>query len=304
MNITARVIAAITGFVAVFAITAAAAASPAPYPTPAPGSPIAPVKVVRSYQYAGTTDPNQSLTATTYTGRTGAPWVLTVHGGSWINGSQANEAYAASLFYARGWQTFNLSYRVGPDVTFTMQRDDIASARDFITTHAGLFHINPRRGTIYGFSAGGHLAAIGGNLGGFAAVVSVSGALQPQRFETATPAGGTATAWETYIGDRAAAMVGCAYSTDLSTSCGRAWWRFEPQNGLHPYVSPPTYVMYGTDDPAVPPASSTSYYYWLGYHSIPRAIVGVPGLGHTELVLYGDPHRVTAMMRFVATHTE
>jgi acetyl esterase/lipase len=303
MRIIPRALALIVGVATIATIATTAYASPAPGGSTTPTGVLAPVKHSQSFQYAGTTDPNQSLTATWYTGRASAPWVLTIHGGSWINGTQANETHTASLFYARGWQSFNLSYRVGPDVTFTMQRDDIASARDFIVTHAALFHINPRRGTAYGFSAGGHLAAIGGNLGGFASVVSVSGALQPQRFPQMVIAG-SIDAETLYLNNRAATMVGCAYSTDLTADCGRDWSRFEPQNGLHPYVTPPTYVMYGALDPAVPPASSTSYYYWLGARSIPRAIVGVPNLGHTELVLYGDPTRVTAMLRFVATHSQ
>lgn len=233
----AQVLVIVAGLLAAGA--AGAGASPAPIdplrvaasaPTTITAVAVPPGERQRSFAYAGTTDPLQSLTATWATGRRHAPWVLTIHGGSWIGGSQAGVTDAVRLFYPRGWQVFNMSYRLGADrltgrpVTWAQQWADVVSARNWIRAHAAAFGIDPSRGTAYGTSAGGHMAAMIGLTGGFAAVVTVAGVLQPQRL--AIDAAGLnpaepPTPEMIYLASRERAMMGCAYVAD-SSPCGRA----------------------------------------------------------------------------------
>jgi len=253
-----------------------------------------PTPYVGNYFYANNTNTQQSLTGTLTTARTNAPWVLAIHGGYWNGGSPSEMQQFVDTFYGRGWQVFNMEYRRGVGVTFHDQKADLISARDFILAHAAWFHLDPAKGTVVGVSAGGHLAAILGNLGTFKSVVSIAGVLQPQRL----PLLANPTTQEAYLAQRAALMVGCPYSDDQTTQCGQDWREFEPQYGLTAN-SPATYVMHGLDDTTVPPETATSYNYWLGYNGINRMLVMCAGYGHSTADLFDYPDRVDTMLSFV-----
>ena len=45
---------------------------------------------VGNYQYAWPSPAYEQLTATTMSCRVNAPWVIVIHGGSWINGTRVN----------------------------------------------------------------------------------------------------------------------------------------------------------------------------------------------------------------------
>jgi acetyl esterase/lipase len=242
---------------------------------------------------------DQSMTATYSTARTNAPWAILLHGGSWINGSQANMYGFASTFYNQGYQVFNLSYSVGPTVTFNDQLRDIVNARDYVKAHYGLFHLNPNRGVVVGFSAGGHLAASVGNLyGGFKAIVSASGVVQPQRFPEMVMRGNRDGEVH-YIDSRAATMVGCAYTRTATGACGAAWHRFEPQYSLNTHT-PATYVIQGGADQINPAQAAKSYNYWMNHYGVKHhMIVIAPGYGHTPAELFDSQSRVQAMFNFL-----
>lgn len=273
-----------------------------------------PVKVIKrdatwaveAYAYAGTSDPDQQLTATYALGRRNAPWVVTIHGGSWYHGSQANTQNAVNLFSRKGWQVFNLSYRMGDGITFADQLADMTAARDWIKAHAQQFGIDPNRGTAYGFSAGGHLAAELGVLGGFRDVVSLSGVLQPHR--VADDALGKRSDTEpttdgyTYLLGREEAMVGCAYSgIDPSTPCGQAWRAFCPEFQLGT-AHLPFYIVQGAADTVVPPASANAFAYHVRAAGGQAAVTIVPGYGHDDREVYASPTRQEAMLQWVAAH--
>jgi len=265
-----------------------------------PGPTVSGNEYVRDWQYAGTTDPLQSLTSDMYSGRNGAPWVLLIHGGSWTGGDRSYEQAESDLFFSRGWQTFNVDYRRGTDTnpSAAMQRADINAAYDYVISRAAAFHIAPGRGTVFGFSAGGQLAAQLANDRPLSSAVEEDGVLQPQRFPLAIAAGNT-DGEVAYIYSREQSLTGCAYSTDTTTACGQAWRQFEPEYGLDPNTAP-TYVMYGEDDPLFCDDAARSFYYWLGYHGVsPRVLVGVPGLGHTNQVLLGSQDRITALLQWI-----
>lgn len=274
--------------------------------------PAAPVRIVSRtavwasevYDYAGTGDINQQLTATYALGRKAAPWVITLHGGSWINGSQANTANAASVFAQKGWQAFNLSYRVGPDVTYQQQVADILTARDWIKAHAAQFGIDPNRAVVYGFSAGGHLAAMAGVAGGFRAVVSLSGVLQPHRVaddaQGLRPDTEPATPGEVALYSREAAMMGCAF-TGWAGDCGAAWRAFAPEFGLTS-ASPPFYIVQGADDTVVPPATAAAFAYHVRAAGGTATVTLVAGYGHDDHEVFASIGQKEAMLQWVLAH--
>lgn len=265
---------------------------------------VAPTFTVKAFSYGA--DPMQHLTATYAPARHAAPWLLTVHGGSWIHGSELNMTRSVALFSRHGWQAFNLTYRMGPDVTYAEQLADLRAARDWIKAHAAQFGINPARGTVYGFSAGGELAAA---VGGFPAVVSVSGVLQPQRI--AQDAMGMraeaepATEGITNLYWRETQMMGCPFqgadaAAAAADPCVAAWRAFCPEYNLGRAGA--FYIVQGADDPVVPPPTASAFAYHVRAAGGSAVVTIVPGYGHSEYELTDSPSRMEAMLQWDVAH--
>ena len=97
------------------------------------------------------------------------PALVWIHGGAWVAGDAAVFWPHARYFAARGAVAFSLNYRLtkigGPQIAASMA--DCKSAMRYIRAHAAELGIDPNRIAVLGDSAGGHLAAALGTLGGF-----------------------------------------------------------------------------------------------------------------------------------------
>lgn len=90
-----------------------------------------------------------------------APAVLLIHGGGW-NGKESRyemDGIARSLA-KRGYFVMNATYRLTPDWKFPAQTDDLEQALDYMRKNSGELNIDPTRIATFGYSAGGHLAAL------------------------------------------------------------------------------------------------------------------------------------------------
>lgn len=259
---------------------------------------------VDGFQYAGSSSFEQ-LTATLNPNRRSAPWVLVIHGGSWINGTRANTASQALVFAERGWQAFNVEYSRGASVAYDEQVSDLRAAASFIRAHAAQFGVDPARGATYGMSAGGQLAAVVGlSDRRFRGVVSLSGVLQPTRVcsdaEGMRPSEPGSTSM-THLCEREASMMGCTLPT-TDPDCVARWAAFSPQN-LATASSPPVYMAQGDDDVVVPPGTVDAFGYWLSRARVSHVIVHVPGYGHSYDEVFGSAARTSAMLRWLEART-
>jgi acetyl esterase/lipase len=253
---------------------------------------VACTKRVANYSYAHPIPAEESLTATTFPCRSNAPWVITIHGGSWVNGDRASVQGAVNSFYAHGWQVFNIEYRRGPGVVWTEQLNDVMAAIAWVHAHTATFGINPFKGTLYGFSAGGQMATYAGMLGdGFASsVVSASGVLRPQTVTTPL----LRSAEERFLR--------CDYADAAPGSpCALTWRQFEPETRATA-DSAPVYMSQGDADPYLPSGTPTQYAAILTAHSVASQVVKVPGLGHDPAVVFDNGPRAYAMFHWVAAH--
>ena len=243
---------------------------------------------VGSYQYAWPSPGYEQLTATTSPCRTDAPWVIVIHGGSWFSGTRANGTRETYFFYKYGWQVFNMDYRRGWHVSWGQQKDDIVAAYRWVVSHARQFHLNVHKGTAYGFSAGGQMAAWLGNLVPVSSVVSQSGVLQPQRLaddamgvrpktEPATDVMKAENKRETY-------MMGCSWH-DRAPTCRAQWNAFDPETAITSH-SAPVYMVQGTEDVVNPRPMIDAYGYWLAKHGVGHVAMMVNGFGHDNGILF------------------
>ncbi|MEV0525565.1 alpha/beta hydrolase [Streptomyces sp. NPDC050439] len=86
------------------------------------------------------------------------PAVVWVHGGGWNKGHRGQSPAWNRWFNARGWSVFDIDYRLAPHVTQLDQIGDVKCAVGWVRRHARVFGIDPDRLVLAGSSAGGNLA--------------------------------------------------------------------------------------------------------------------------------------------------
>jgi acetyl esterase/lipase len=91
------------------------------------------------------------------------PAVLLIHGGGWAGGTHYN--YAPWLV-EKGYFTASIEYRLSGEAKWPAQIEDCKLAVRWLRANAAKYHVNPDRIGVMGHSAGGHLVACLGTLGG------------------------------------------------------------------------------------------------------------------------------------------
>lgn len=91
------------------------------------------------------------------------PAVLLVHGGGWNKEERRSDMTGIAKDLAkRGYFVMNTTYRLTPDWKFPAQAEDMAEAIRYMRRNAKALNIAPDRIATFGYSAGGHLAALAG----------------------------------------------------------------------------------------------------------------------------------------------
>ncbi len=88
------------------------------------------------------------------------PAVVFVHGGAWAFGDSWQYAAACRKAAQLGVVAVSVSYRVYPHGDAHDMADDVILALRYLITHAPQYHIDPRRITLVGHSAGAHLISM------------------------------------------------------------------------------------------------------------------------------------------------
>lgn len=96
------------------------------------------------------------------TGRTEAPAILIIPGGSYTHISEAQAETMAQAFLAQGYQSFFLRYSFVDETTPLLPQPliELAQAVTTIREQAAVWHIDPDKIVLAGFSVGGHMAAL------------------------------------------------------------------------------------------------------------------------------------------------
>jgi len=93
-------------------------------------------------------------------GRSPAPCVVVVHGGSWVSGNRLDDGTKRWLndWMARhGYAVASIDYRLAPQWIWPAQREDLLAAIAFLRAHASKLGIDPARFVLLGRSAGGQM---------------------------------------------------------------------------------------------------------------------------------------------------
>jgi acetyl esterase/lipase len=103
------------------------------------------------------------------------PVVVWIHGGAWNSGSKAACLVECAWLAARGYAVAGIDYRLSQHAPFPAQIEDCKAAVRWLRAHAAEYGLDPDHIGAWGFSAGGHLAAMLGVTGDVAALEGLGG---------------------------------------------------------------------------------------------------------------------------------
>jgi acetyl esterase/lipase len=92
------------------------------------------------------------------------PSVLLIHGGAWKRGDREQVEGLAERIAERGYLVVNTTYRLVPEHIYPAQLQDVQQALRWMRADGRSHGIDPQRIGAFGYSAGGHLAALAGHI--------------------------------------------------------------------------------------------------------------------------------------------
>ena len=89
------------------------------------------------------------------------PVLVFIHSGSWKGGTRMNHFDKMIPFAQNGYVAVTIDYRLNDEPRYIPgQLEDCRAAIRYLRENAAMLHIDPERIGVWGFSAGGHLAAL------------------------------------------------------------------------------------------------------------------------------------------------
>jgi acetyl esterase/lipase len=96
----------------------------------------------------------------------GYPVVLFIHGGGWRSGDRSQHVPMAQQLAAKGYVTVTAEYRLSTEALYPAAVHDLKAAIRWLRANARQYPIDTTRIAVWGFSAGGQLAALVGTTNG------------------------------------------------------------------------------------------------------------------------------------------
>ena len=88
------------------------------------------------------------------------PGIVMIHGGGWRTGNRFQMSGHADFVANRAYVVMSIDYRLAPDHKWPAQIHDCKAAVRWLRINAAKYKVDPDRIGSYGYSAGGHLAAM------------------------------------------------------------------------------------------------------------------------------------------------
>lgn len=191
-----------------------------------------------------------------------APAVLLIHGGGWSKSERRSDMNRIARNLARrGYFVMNATYRLTPEWQYPAPVEDLSEAIRYLRRNAGSLNIDPSRIATFGYSAGGHLAALTG--------------LEPDNNISAIVAGGAPadlTLWPN--GKLTGLLLGGPVKGN------EAKYRAASPVKQVTRISPPVFLYHGTSDSVVPLEHPKAFIAALQQNDVPHEVYWIEGRSH------------------------
>lgn len=195
------------------------------------------------------------------------PAVLLIHGGGWEGPDRrAQMASIAERLAQRGYVVMNASYRFAPQYRYPAPVEDLGEALRWLRAEAPRLGARADRVAVFGYSAGGHLAALLGT--------------HPASAVQAVVAGGAPTDLRKYRGGRLVPQFLGGTREQLPDRFAEA----SPLTRVKP-GDPPVFLYHGGLDTLVPPDHAEDYERALRSAGVPVELFLLHGRGHITAFL-------------------
>lgn len=199
--------------------------------------------------------------------RSGKPCILICPGGGYTNLAAIHEGKdVAAFFNSMGYEAFVLMYRLNDaeqaGSRFPAQHEDVTTAMRIIRSRASDLNIDPNKIGILGFSAGGHLASMGATMH----LEAAPGAMDPLAKFSSRPS------FAILIYPVISMKDSFAHKGSAEMLTGK-----EPNAALRDSLStynrvssktPPTFIVFSSDDKSVPVQNGIVFYQALLKHGV------------------------------------
>lgn len=202
---------------------------------------------------------------------TPAPAVLLVHGGGWTGrDGRWQMSPIAERLARRGYVVLNVTYRLAPRWIYPAPVEDLQEAVKWLRNHATEQGIDPDRIGVFGYSAGGYLAALTGFIDGPA-----------NANIRAVVAGGAPGNLKFYPGgDLVPQFLG-----GTQQEIPRRFEEASPVNHVRP-DSPPTFIYHSSGDRLVPPEHALAMISALEANGVAHESFWIHGRDHIAAFLF------------------
>lgn len=121
-------------------------------------------QLARSVVYGSARDGAKLQLDVWQTGRPNAgpsrPAIVFVHGGAWTHGNRSMHADWDRWLNEIGYEVFDVEYRMPPQARWLDEVGDVKAALGWVAAHAAEYHVDPKRISMMGNSAGGNLSML------------------------------------------------------------------------------------------------------------------------------------------------
>lgn len=233
------------------------------------------------------------------------PAIIMIHGGAWRQGSKLAMMRHARRVARVGYVVVSINYRLAPKYPWPAQIEDCQYAVRWLKKNAEAYNIDAQRIGVFGYSAGGHLGALLGTMGGE----------DNARFEKGLE-GGDEELKEFSSKVRAVAVGGapCEFSWLDEESVVLKYWMGGSRKSLpekYRLASPieyvtandaPFFIFHGTADMLVPLQSPTDFHQALESKGVPSTFLTVEGSGH--LATFSKAELLNQIIPFFDKHLQ
>lgn len=215
-----------------------------------------------------------------------APAVLLIHGGGWAPPDRRSQMNSiAERLAARGYLVMNATYRFSPKHLHPAPVEDLRQALVWLRQNAQELNIDSQRVAAFGYSAGGHLAALLGALDA-----------PPEQRVSVVVGGGTPTELAKWADGKLVVQY-------LGGRPGDVPQQYAAASPIRHITAqhPPTFLYHGSFDWVVPLDHATDYKAALDQQGIPNELYVMRGLGHVA-AFFLDGEAVDRAVQFMDRH--